>query len=353
MRSLLVAEPTLDLLRAALDGSGPALLPGPLTDRVRAALRPAAPLENDDVAVVVPTSGSTGEPKGALLSAAALTASATATHDRLGGPGRWTLALPTTHVAGVQVLVRSLLAGLDPVLARDGLPPATSGGPCYTALVPTQLRRLLAARDPAPATYDAVLLGGAAADEALLARAADAGVRVVTTYGMSETSGGCVYDGRLLDGVRVQLDPTGRIRLGGPTLALGYRLRPDAPEFAGGWFATGDVGRFDADRLIVLGRVDEMIVTGGEKVAPAAVEQALAAHPSVAEVAVLGEPDPDWGAQVVAVVVLRAPLSLAQARGHVRDRLGPSAAPKRLVEVSAIPLLPSGKPDRAALRSSL
>jgi O-succinylbenzoic acid--CoA ligase len=351
VRPLLPAVPTPALLRAALDGTGPALLTDP-SPRVVDALRPQDGVD-DDVAVVVPTSGSTGAPKGVLLTADALLASARATAERLGDVGRWLLAIPPTHVGGLQVLVRAALAGREPAVLPDG--PFTPGAfaavtDCRaTSLVPTQLRRLVA--DPAGLAalrrYDVVLLGGAAAPPALLAEARAAGARVVTTYGMSETSGGCVYDGVPLPGVRVQAGE--RVRLSGPTLAKGYRdgaplVDPD------GWFTTGDVGTWDGEVLVVHGRADDVVVTGGEKVAPAAVEAALAEHPAVVDAAVVGVPDAEWGARVVAVVVLRAPLTLAQARAHVAARLPRAAAPRALVMTGALPLLPSGKVDRGAVR---
>jgi O-succinylbenzoic acid--CoA ligase len=264
---------------------------------VLAALRPDEPLESDEVAVVVPTSGSTGEPKGALLTATNLLSSAGATHRRLGGPGQWLLALPTTHVGGLMVLVRSCAAGTEPVQlvgpttveAFEAATARLTAARRYVSLVPTQLRRLVAS--PALLEYDAVLLGGAAAPADLLDRAREAGVRVVTTYGMSETSGGCVYDGVPLPGVTVDA-PAGRVRIAGPVVALGYRLRPDltAKAFADG-FRTDDLGEVGPDgRLVVHGRADDVVVTGGVKVAPGAVEAVLARHPAVAEVAVAGAP---------------------------------------------------------------
>jgi O-succinylbenzoic acid--CoA ligase len=162
-----------------------------------------------------------------------------------------------------------------------------------------------------------------------------------------------VYDGVPLPGVAVDVGE--RVRLSGPVVGRGYRLRPDltAEAFAGDTFTTGDVGRWDGDRLQVLGRADDLVVTGGEKVAPLAVEAALAEHPSVAEVVVVGVPDAEWGARVVAHVVLRrgAALTLAEAREHVAARLGRVAAPRQLEVLDAVPALPSGKPDRAVLRS--
>ena len=350
-------------LAAALDGTGPAVRPvavhGP---------GPGGELP-EGAAVVVSTSGSTGEPKHVVLTAAALTASARATEDRLGGPGRWLLALPAEHVAGIQVVVRALLAGAPPQVqdVREGFRPdgfarATErlphGDRRYTSLVPTQLLRLLDAGGAPLAAlrgYAAVLVGGAALDPALRARALDAGVHVVTTYGMSETAGGCVYDGVPLDGVSVTLEDDGRIVLGGPTVAAGYLgdAAATAAAFDGGRFRTGDLGRLDDGRLTVLGRADDVVVTGGEKVAPAAVERVLAAQPGIADACVVGVPDEHWGAVVAAAVVLGPDENLddlrASLRAAVRTTLGRAAVPRRWLAVDAVPLRGIGKPDRSAV----
>lgn len=327
-------------VRRALDGSGPAVLPVSADPaeraRVVAAIRPDEPVE-DDVCLVVPTSGSTGEPKGVLLTAACLQASGKAALDRLGGPGRWWLTLPLTHIGGLQVLLRSLACGEEPALTPEP-------GLRYCSLVPTQLRRLL--DDARLREFEAVLLGGAATPAALLEQARARGINVVTTYGMSETSGGCVYDGIPLDGVTV--DITDRVVLRGPVVARGYRF---GQSFTSSTFTTSDLGEWRDGRLVVLGRADDLIVSGGEKIAPTAVEAALAEHPSVVDVAVVGLPDPEWGARVVAFVVLRQPLTLEQAREHVAARLSRVAAPRELRVVEALPLLPGGKLDRARLRS--
>jgi len=357
MRRLLAATATLELVAGALDGTGPALLPT-TEPRVLAAFRPDEPLEHEDVAVVVPTSGSTGEPKGALLTAANLTASAWASAQLLGGQGQWLLAIPSTHIGGLQVLVRSVLAGTEPVQLAGPTTVASFEAATaqltdqrrYVSLVPTQLQRLL--DSPALLAYDAILIGGAAASPTLLAAARDRGARVVTTYGMSETSGGCVYDGLPLPRVTVSVDPGIRVR--GPVVGLGYRLRPDltATAFDGDCFTTADNGAIDAGgRLTVLGRADDVIVTGGEKVAPTAVEHALADHPAVAQVAVVGVPDDEWGMRVRAVVVLHAgaTLTLEQARDHLARILPRPHAPRELVVLEALPLLGSGKIDRMRL----
>ena len=353
-------ELTLDDVRAALDGTAPlAVLPeGPpaVVEAARRVLRPEEPLE-PGADVVVVTSGSTGSGRAVLLSAPALVASAAATHARLGGPGSWLLALPVSAIAGLQVLVRSVVSGATPVALRRG--ESLSGavrrlpdGRRYTALVPTQLRRYLDEEPDALRAFDAVLVGGAATDAALRARAQDEGVAVVTTYGMTETAGGCVYDGRPLDGVRVRV--TDGVELAGPTLALGYRLDPAATDaaFADGWFRTRDAGTLDADgRLTVTGRLDDVVITGGVNVAPPAVEAALREHPDVADAVVFGRPDATWGQRVIAAVVPTpgATPQLPVLRDWVKDRLGRPAAPRQLHLLDALPLLHTGKPDRRAV----
>jgi o-succinylbenzoate---CoA ligase len=360
---LRVAELTA-ALAAALDGTGPPVLPvGPGRTPPPEATT-AAP---EGTTVVIGTSGSTGEPKLVVLSAAALRASAEATAARLGGaPASWLLALPAEHVAGVQVIVRALLDGGRPVVQdlRAGFRPsdfaAATGylpdGPRHTSLVPTQLARILdaggAALD-ALCGYDAVIVGGAALDPRLDERATRAGVRVVRSYGMSETAGGCVYDGVPLDGVTVDLEPDGRILLGGRTLADGYLGRPDetAAAFVDGRFRSGDLGRWRDGRLDVLGRADDVIVTGGANVAPAAVERVLAAQPGVLHACVVGVPDDEWGQAVAAAVVLaaNAPAGWAdELRVAVRTELGREAVPRHVVAVGELPLRGVGKPDRAA-----
>jgi o-succinylbenzoate---CoA ligase len=379
-RPAAVAELTA-ALSAALSG-GPTVLPldatSPTLPSLRTALAPDQPAE-PATAVIVATSGSTGAAKGVLLSAAALTASATATHDRLGGPGHWLLATPAQYIGGIQVLVRALLAGSTPGVvdlstpfrsdpfADAAGPVLASTGPRYTAIVPTQLSRLLDEGGRGLAAlraFDAVVVGAAATPAALADRAADAGVRIVSAYGMSETASGCVYDGRPLDIATVRLreqDSTGvgRIELAGPMLANGYRHDPagTAAAFVVGWFHTGDAGRLRPDgRLDVLGRTDDLINTGGVKISPTLVERVLTAQPGVRAACVVGLPDQRWGQAVVAAVVPTDPADppmAARLADAVRGEIGRTAVPKRFGFTDRLPLRGPGKVDRAAVRAFL
>ena len=357
----------LDAIRRPLSDPGAdVVLPVPAHDpvaaeRAVAAARidePLGPDEDDDAdptLFAVATSGSTGTPRIVLLPDGALRASAQATEDYLDGPAHWLLALGVEHVAGLQVVLRAAAAGT----VLQAVPPGGPGfaaavvtaslealpvGRRHVSLVPTQLRRLL--DDPegraALSGYDAVLLGGAAADPGLLTAADDAGIDVVTTYGMSETCGGCVYDGRPLDAVQVDVDAAGVISLAGPVVARGYR---GGPGF-GGRFTTADVGRWDGVRLTVLGRADDVIVTGGNNVAPAEVEAALRTVPGVVDAAVLGVPDPEHGRVVAALVVGEVDDDTLAA--HLEHALPRAARPRRVVRVAAIPRQGIGKLDREA-----
>ena len=378
------------------------------------------------VDMVLRTSGSTtGTGKLVGVSMDALVASARATHKRLGGPGIWVLALPAYHAAGVQVLVRAAVAGthvfnaykeggFDPqhlaqvidaacVAAADcdagssfdddavsscaggvggeaeGALAADDSGracPVYTSLVPTQLRRALDDEQlrGALTRLDAVLIGGAAADAQLLEQAKAAGIRVVTTYGMSETCGGCVYDGQPLPGVSMDVDQaTGAIWLSGPMLATGYLgdeertrrcfvSRPQAGEPARRWFITSDRGHIVDGRLQVLGRLDDVIISGGIKVEPGPIEALLALNPLVSECAVVGLPDLQWG-QVVTAVVVPASMPglgrvdegaiLAQIRVYLEQKLSGAQCPKQVLLADALPYKGIGKVDRRALAQSL
>ena len=410
------------------------------------------------VDMVLRTSGSTtGTGKLVGVSMDALVASARATHKRLDGPGIWVLALPAYHAAGVQVLVRAAVAGthvfnaykeggfdpqhlaqvIDAACAAaadcgagssfdDDAVSSCAGGadgeaegalaaddsgracPVYTSLVPTQLRRALDDEQlrGALARLDAVLIGGAAADAQLLEQAKAAGIRVVTTYGMSETCGGCVYDGQPLPGVSMDVDQaTGAIWLSGPMLATGYLgdeertrrcfvSRPQAGVGASGvgetasaaesaeagaggpgagsdagageparrWFITSDRGHIVDGRLQVLGRLDDVIISGGIKVEPGPIEALLALNPLVSECAVVGLPDLQWG-QVVTAVVVPASMPglgrvdegaiLAQIRVYLEQKLSGAQCPKQVLLADALPYKGIGKVDRRALAQSL
>jgi len=360
-------DPLLHDLAAALHGEGPAVDFG---EHITTVTLPTHP----EAAVVVRTSGSTGRPKAVVLSAEALAASSMATAVALRGEGQWLLALPLHYVAGVQVLVRSLFAGTRPWVMdlSDGFTPEAfvtaadelSDPVRFTSLVPTQLARLL--EEPTEDTlrvlrrFNAILLGGAAVSPGLLDQARDLGLRVVTTYGSAETAGGCVYNGRPLDEVQVRL-VDGRVHLGGPTLADGYLEDPQATKAAfveldgERFFRTSDLGELDDDGVLrVTGRVDDVINSGGSKVAALDVQRALEALDGVAQAFVGGVPSAEWGQAVVAAVVLkpgtvREPGELAEA---LRGEFG--VLRPRLVSLwDGLPLLENGKVDRQAILARL
>lgn len=413
-----------------LDGGPGLLLPrdrgGALRSVPAAAYDPAG-TGRPAPGLVLFTSGSTGAPKGVALSREALVASARATEDQLSGPGRWHLCLPPHHIAGLQVVLRALLAGAPPTVASSDGPFTADGfaadlagtlaaagdAPVYTSLVPTQLVRIL--EDPTAASVlsrtAAVLLGGSAISPRLLERAADAGIPVVRTYGMSETAGGCVYDGVPFPQVTVRLSADGRIVLSGPVLADGYACVEESPttgearitalphptdvpdllesadgaaadraaalpggfhgEGADRLLVTSDLGRWEdsesgAQRLSVLGRADDIIVTGGENVSPHEVESLLLPlieERGFAEVLVTSRPHPEWGEQLVALLVPASAADRAAVdRGgcpddaiaealrrdlHARGIRG-ARVPHAALRVPRLPMRSIGKPDRAA-----
>ncbi|WP_431813462.1 AMP-binding protein [Kocuria sp. cx-455] len=369
---------------------------GPVTGDPLALLEPLdRALARPGPAVIVSTSGSTGRPKKTVLTTEALTASGRATERATAGPGQWLLCLPAHYVAGVQVLARSVLAGTTPVLMAPG--PFTPEGFAravsemnhetrYVSVVPTQLQRILDPADGAPhreavnalARFDAILVGGSALSPALAQRASDAGLTLISTYGMSETCGGCVYNGRPLDTVRIRTVPNdaaddlshftspsshgpgeGRIWLGGHVVAGGYL---DDPRQTGEhfrvidgqrWYRTDDLGSIDDDGgLSVLGRTDDVINTGGIKVSAGVVTAALTSHPRVRGALVVPVPDAEWGHAVAALVVPRDGEFTNELRREltdlVREHHGSPAVPKYWRCVAELPLLSTGKPDRLA-----
>ncbi|UAK37769.1 o-succinylbenzoate--CoA ligase [Gordonia bronchialis] len=352
----------------------PAHLPVPddtvSAQRLADALGAGEPID-DDISLVISTSGSTGTPKGAQHTPATLSASAQATAAHLGGPGNWLLALPPHHIAGLQVLLRSLAAGFTPTVldVGDGFDVdafvravAELDGPRrYTSLVPTQLIKVLdsPAAIAASRTLDAILVGGAATPEPLQRRSFDAGLPIVRTYGMSETAGGCVYDGVPLPGVEIRITDAddagvGRVELAGQMIARGYRHLPDHAAFASaGWFRTDDLGVITDGVLRLVGRADEAISTGGLTVVPQVVEAVIVDDPAVAECVVVGLPDDRLGEKVVAFVVTwpGERLDAKRIQGLVGERLDRFAAPREIVELDALPLRGPGKVDRRALRA--
>jgi O-succinylbenzoic acid--CoA ligase len=350
-------------LEAALRGRGPAILP--VTDG-RVGLEGYV---HDDVALVIETSGSSGVPKQVALSASALLASARACHGRLGGLGQWLLALPLNYVAGAQVVVRSLDADIEPATLGSGpftpesfvrAASAMQQGRKYSSLVPAQLSRLVeyaessgSAREEL-ASFDALLIGGQAAPVQLINRATALGLSVVTTYGATETSGGCVYDGIALEGVHVSTDAEGQVLISGDILATEYISGAPATESFSEidgrrTYSTGDIGRLESGRLIIQGRSDRVLISGGIKVSLDAIEACVtqAQYPVSVAVAVASEA---WGQRPILVVE-------GTGEGHsereleaiVLEQLGKVAVPDRIVWVAELPRLASGKPDLVAI----
>lgn len=386
----------------------------------------------EPIALVVGTSGSTGTPKRTALTARALAASAAATERFFGSnsdaASQWLLVLPAHYIAGAQVLARSVLAGTAPVIARSVIEPVhfspevflqaverMSSARRFISLVPTQLHKLLESADANPhlgaeihealSSFTGILLGGAPASADLLAAATALELNTVTTYGSAETAGGCVYSGSVLPGVRVELVPeagmpavpdiegkpaneesvqVGRIWISGAHLASGYigdaaRTAEHFFTAADGtrWYRTDDYGLLAPDsnkncseqRLQVLGRSDDVLISGGVKISARAVATVLEEHPAVREACVVGLPDARWGTAIAAAVTLVPSAGAAAAptenrpalneelcallRARCAEKLGAPAAPKQLSILPDFPLTSTGKPDRAEIYSIL
>ncbi|MHA2788000.1 o-succinylbenzoate--CoA ligase [Corynebacterium sp. S7] len=357
------ADPTAILpdLEEAISGQR-TLLPVPLKDKARADLlintQRAGSDISEDIALVVSTSGSTGKPKGAQLTPANLVSSADATHQYLGGAGQWLLAMPAHHIAGLQVLIRSLIAGVEPAaldlthgfniseFAHYAFDLKSTGDRCYTSLTPMQLDKAMETLEGIKALrlFDAILVGGSSIHPRLLSSAKALRINVVTTYGSSETSGGCVYNGTPIAGAQVRVTD-GRIHLGGPMIAHGYRNMPDHEAFAEpGWFATSDGGMLDDEGVLhVTGRLDAVIDSGGLKLHPEVLENFMLGVEGVDAACVVGVPDSRLGQRISAAYTGSATLAdLLEAF----DQLPRWQIPKEVKQLDQMPLIGPGKVDR-------
>ena len=354
-------------LEEALTGQR-TLLPVPANDPARTnllrnTLNPGAPID-DNIALVVSTSGSTGKPKGAMLTTANLISSADATHQALGGEGQWLLAMPAAYIAGLQVLVRSMVAGVEPgfidltrgfnvaEFATRAHELAQTGERTYTALTPMQLAKATSTLKGIDAlrTFSAVLVGGAATNPRLLDSAKKLRINVVTTYGSSETSGGCVYNGRPIAGAHVKI-VDGRIHLGGPMVARGYH-HLDSPDLQDGWFRTSDAGSLENGVLTVLGRTDNVISSGGLKLHPEVLEEELLRIDGVTAACVVGKQDARFGQRICAAYTGSAAVpDILDALADAEDagRIAHWQIPKELKSVAALPQLGPGKVNRTAV----
>lgn len=342
--------------REIVDRARPQLVRDAQGETLLADAVPATP----GIAVVVPTSGVSGEPKLVELHRVAVAVAVRTSAARLGA-GRaapWICPLTPAHIGGLLVLLRAAMLGA-PVTVHERFDPERlvdeGEGAAFASVVPAMVRRLVASGLGLRGLT--LLVGGDGLDAETAGAARSHGARLVTSYGLTETCGGSVYDGVPLDGTQVRLDAGGAIELSGPTLMEGYRLDPagtGAAFTADGWLRTGDLGELDdVGRLVVRGRADHLIRTGSEKVWPEEVERVLAAHPKVSDIAVAGRPDPEWGAHVSAFVVpalIDDPPSLAELRALGSEQLARFKLPRELELVPSIPRTATGKIRRHVLR---
>ena len=329
-------SPLVGEITAALVGDGPTLGLGEISSEYAPSY----------VAVAIGTSGTTGTSKEVLLSSSALISSAKASNKFIGAQSgdTWSLLLPLTHIAAVNVVIRSMELGTTPIDLRDfeGEYPKAN----YTAIVPTQLFRALNGDQRLLShlkSTKAVLVGGAALSQTLRNQAELAGIKVITTYGMTETCGGCVYDGTALEGVEIEIR-RGQISIKGPVLASSISLND-------GWFETNDLGEYDNDKLVVLGRSDDVIISGGENLSLNAVESSLSTAFPESQFAAFAVEDPQWGQSLQVAVV--GTISDDQIADHLVRDIGSFAKPKGVHHMNSLPLLGIGKVDRKSLAKGI
>jgi len=327
-------------LSAAIDRSGPVLGVGEVTSTTV-----PSDAKYDHLALVVATSGSTGKSKEVALSGDALLASARATHTYLGAKEGdiWSLLLPTNHIAGMNVITRSLELKSELV---DITQAAT-----FTAVVPTQLHRALNGDQQLLEhlkSTRAILVGGAPLSTDLRKASEDAGLTIVTTYGMSESCGGCVYNGAPLPGVKIEIND-GRIAIQGPTLAIGYLHSPD-DFLQNGWYITSDLGSFEGERLIVEGRADDVIISGGEKISLGTITEFLNQRFAPQEFIAFAIPDSEWGQGLA--IASNGAMNQDEVKTALKAQFGSHCAPKLLCHIPELPKTSLGKPDRKKLSES-
>lgn len=364
-------------LQRALSGELALIIDDPRATQLSSTTKAQLTEAPDGTALIIHTSGTTGSPKSVALSAVALRASAEATAKRLGGHGQWVLALPLSFIAGAQVLVRSVVAGTEPVVVAEGPFDAESFAQAvdqlthdtkYSALVPVQLARVVDACENNPdiarsiQQLDAILIGGQALDSHLRQRAQKCGLTIIHTYGSSETAGGCVYDGVPLDGVEVEIDPEDNtIAVSGTVLAQGYlgddRRTADVFQIRNGkkWYVTEDTGVLDKGILTVGGRRDRTIISGGIKIDLDSLESLVRRKYKDVEAHAVYIPDSEWGSRP-AVIVCGIEPDMHESMTNtihdlIRSELGRAADPAVVCFIAEPPLLPSGKIDRQALTS--
>lgn len=323
-----------EYLAAALEGSGAALSTSTMPTKQT----------GDEIALVVKTSGSTGEAKSVMLAGTALIASTNSSHKYLGAtPGdSWSLLLPTSHIAGLNVLIRATALGSRVIDNRNV---DTYIDADFVSVVPTQLHKALTS-DPKLLEHltaaEAVLVGGAPLSDKLKKDATNKHIKVVSTYGMSEMSGGCVYNQKPIDGVEIAITAEGVIKLKGPMLAAGYLL--DSGKINNitndGWFISSDFGVYTDGLLKVLGRVDNVIISGGEKVSLDLVDQRIKELLPQVDFITFPLPDKLWGQMLCIGVTSDVQLEM------IKEKLGSILTPKKVFLFNIIPVTPLGKPDR-------